>query len=141
MTTVVWDGAVLAADSQEADDYIEQHASQKLFKVGNTLIGIAGCVSSARAFIEWVKKGEPEDEKPKVSGLIALVIRPNGRAFEYGETLTPIPAAKKTAIGSGRGPALGALLAGATADEAVRITKKIDPNTGGRIRKLKLNGA
>ena len=139
MTTVAWDGTWLAADSQEQDHCIEPYSSQKLFRVKNTLVGLAGDRAESLRFLKWIERGEIEDEGPKaLHGFYALVIRPSGRAFEYTKSLMPLACAKRTAIGSGRGPALGALLAGATAVEAVRIARRLDPYTGGRIRKLKL---
>lgn len=137
MTTIAWDGSTLASDSQEQDDYIEQHASRKLYRIKNTLVGLAGCSASGIQFVEWVKRGEMPDERPKFSGdFCALVIRPNGKAYEYGSSLTPMPAGRKTAIGSGRGPALGALLAGVSARDAVKIAIKLDPNSGGPVKSL-----
>ena len=138
MTTIAWDGKTLASDSQLTDDFIEQRSVKKLFRVKGSLIGVTGDYSSGLLFVNWFQGGELEDERPKLTNFSALVVRANGEAFEYDKSFVPIPAGRITAIGSGRGPALGALLAGANAVEAVHIAKKVDPDTGGLVKKLTL---
>lgn len=141
MTTIAWDGETLASDSRASDDAIEQHSCRKLFRVGETLIGISGDLEEAYEFVAWVRRGEVVDEKPRgFKDLSAIVIRPNGRAFEYGVRCMPVPSARLTAAGTGRCFALGAMLAGASAVEAVAIAKRLDPNSGGRTQTMRLRG-
>lgn len=141
MTTVCWDGRTLASDSQiQEDDAIEPGGLRKIYKIGNVLAGFAGNVENGMEFILWLKAGADPANKPTKfdRDFKALVIRPSGRAYGYEGRLVPCRCGKITAIGTGRTAALAAMMAGASAEQAVRIAIQLDPNSGGRVRVLDL---
>lgn len=69
----------------------------------------------------------------------ALVIDLNtGKCYMYENRLYPYEVHPPFAIGSGFKYAMGALLAGATATQAVEIAIRLDKNSGGPIQTIDL---
>ena len=58
--------------------------------------------------------------------------------MQYDAKLTPLRTEKYAAVGSGAVFAIAAMDCGKSAVEAIRIAKKRDVNTGGRIRTIKV---
>ena len=159
MTTIAYKDGVLAADGQittgtliHALDYQKIHIVEKgtHFYRGqpqNTrklLVGSVGDSCWGLRFRIWVEDGgamggtipKPEDDK----GWLGFTIAPDGNLQEYThwgmiEYKTP----NEMAWGSGREIAAGALIAGASAEEAVRIAAQKDTLTGGEITVLRLS--
>lgn len=140
MTTIVYRDGVLAADSLATMGDTKIHGRyMKIRRIGDHLVGTAGSVADSENFIIWLKSGDVDVPPPK-GNYSALIVDPRGRVreIENGSVL-PVPrGAKFFAIGSGAPYALGALYAGATAAEAVKIAAKIDTNTGLPVKTLKL---
>ena len=135
MTTITWDGKTLAADSRVTDGCIEQVRCKKIHKAGEYIIAFCGDYAEGLAFVKWVKDGMVAERKPEdLEDFGALVVHPDGKVFEYTKRLIPLPCGCPTAAGSGRKSAMGALLAGANAVEAVKIAAKLDPYTGGPVQ-------
>jgi hypothetical protein len=87
-----------------------------------------------------MKAGAPEDDPPDVTGLQALIVRPNGRIFLFESRrhgLVPVEDGYH-AIGTGMAIALGALYAKASAAVAVKAAIKHDRNTGGKVQTIRL---
>ncbi len=103
--------------------------------------GSAGDAGFNAAWSAWVE-GSCQGERPKATrdetGTdVGLVIYPDGR-IELSETGgTWSPSAPYIAIGSGRGIAMGAMLAGADVVEAVRAAIHHDCWSGGEITVLR----
>lgn len=142
MTTVAYRAGVLASDSQATDNQV--WSVQKLWEVADDseviLVGICGDIFAAMAFIEWLKDRE-HARKPQIEceDFEAIVIASNGRVTLWNQSLVPFkPRGKFFAIGSGGAAAMGAMHAGKSAVEAVKIAKRIDPYTGGRVMSLRL---
>ena len=137
MTTIAYDGETLAADSRFTNGYVDDTA-KKIFKIGNIYIATAGRYSQALIFIKWCR--DRTKEKPKAADLgefQALEIR-NGKPFEYDEHCEPVPMSIPAAVGSGAQFAMGAMKAGLNSKQAVRIAMKLDHNTGGKIKTVKI---
>jgi len=145
ITTICYRDGVLAADTLIAYNTYTNGHRDKIAECGNYLVALAGAVCYRRILEKWVKDGCHSDEVPadllnNTSEFSALLVdRVSGRAYEFDDGhLVPIYA-DYTAIGSGTMLALGALAAGATAEEAVEAASLHDKNTGGPVTTYDLN--
>lgn len=137
MTTVATDGKSISSDSRIVGDYIDQIGSPKIFRVGEQLIGVCGSYTECLIYIDWLKAGQRETDRPKFSEFEAIHVSRNG-VYWIDKDLQPIKASPKTAIGSGGRYAMAAMLAGADTKKAVQIAAKLDPYTGGKIVTMRL---
>lgn len=103
------------------------------------LLGCAGRRSDAVAFREYLEGGD----KPKIKEpFSALVLGLNRRATYHSESdLRGLETELPAAIGSGMDYALGAMDAGASAEQAVAIAGGRDGSTGGEVMALLLGAA
>lgn len=141
MTTVAVRDGVLAFDGRvTADGTIVSDSFKKGICKNGKLIGCAGNAAYITAFLEWaVNGGEvPKNHDGKTENICGIVIDQKGRVTEYTEGMLPCDLGKKEfyAVGSGWHFAMGAMAAGASAIEAVKIAARFDTNTGGRIRSV-----
>lgn len=137
MTTLATDGVTIAADGQvTAGHIIEDLARQKVFKLNDgRAIGMAGTLANFDAFKEWFC--DPNAEVPALSeDFEAVVIDGSNRVTVYDDKCRPLSMPVPYAGGSGKEVALGAMLAGATPKEAVKIAIQRDVYSGGRIRTI-----
>lgn len=139
MTTIAWDGATVAADSLViGPSSIRSTAAQKLRVVGDTVYGMTGAFALFDPLVAWHRAGAVPDQFPNLYGETdwTLIVIDGGDAVFYGPT--PYPDASKAAPpqawGSGWEVAMGALLAGKSAAEAVVIAMEVDLATGGKVR-------
>lgn len=132
MTTIAWDGKTLASDSQSNTSFAVQNKIKKIHVVGDKVIATSGCRGTALSFVNGEFDRFPNDEAD------ALVVhKKTGKCFYQGH-MAAIEQGKIHAIGSGSDFAMGAMLAGATSVEAVKIAIKLDPNSGGRVQSVKI---
>ena len=115
-------------------DSATQANVQKVFKIDNALIGVAGCYASAMEFLDWLTQADIDSDKPdNMQDVTALVLR-GGQIWCYEGNLTPYRIYDDfAAIGSGSQAALAAMHMGATTAQAVEIAGRIDPYTGGKV--------
>ena len=133
MTTIAYKDGVMAADSQ-TDWFYRETVDIKIQKKHGVMVGSCGNTGDGKKFRDWIlNKGDKPELKDKFS---ALVVR-NGRVTQYDSCLVPMRSEKYTAIGSGAAFAIAAMDCGKNAIEAVRIAKRRDISTGGRIRTIK----
>lgn len=142
MTTIAWDGKTLAADRRIDFDGVSDVETTKILKRRDgALCGTSGAVSLGAAFKRWFLKGE-KGERPVLSAngerANGLIIRPNGQLVVHDINGWYEAQAKFYANGSGWELAMGAMHAGATAEQAVAIAAKLDGRTGGDIDTLEL---
>ena len=145
MSTVATDGQSMASDSRITDDggAMDQLNFPKIRKLKDCIAGFAGDVESGILFFNWLERGEQDDpaQKPPLDDdvFIGLVLRANG-VFWYGSKLIPggVACGTPAAIGSGGDFAMGAMLAGKTPAESVRLACRVDSNSGGKVRTLRL---
>jgi ATP-dependent protease HslVU (ClpYQ) peptidase subunit len=134
MTTIVWDGRILAADRKRVVLGTPTPA-RKVFRVNRSngdryLVGCAGDLSDCVAFLRWMKSNG-EAVKPSPTSFQALVIDAKRRIWWIDEKLVYIRLTEKRwAVGSGADYALGAMVAGKSAIEAVRIASRLDNSSG-----------
>lgn len=135
MTTIAYRDGVMAADSLSTSDGIAMGTVAKAIRrEDGAMCGAAGSTSLIRALLAWFENGEGGDKPDlKDNGAQALIIRPTGSTEWHDEFGFHVISAPFFAIGSGRDVALGAMAAGASAEEAVEHAIRFDINSGGPI--------
>jgi len=149
MTTIAFDGKSVAADGwQMTDDgTIDRQHIQKIFEAKTNryaVVGGAGETDAVNAFVEWIMGGTPKRTYPEICKERAdyceyFAVTVDGLLEMYERTAKPVSSSKHIdAFGSGRRLALGAMAAGASAENAVRIASQFDIRTGGKITVIDL---
>lgn len=134
MTTIAWDGQILAADRMISyqDNCYEVTKIQRFDK---WLIGFAGGTAIGLQMVDWFKRGAQPETFPtniteeNFSSLIAIDSDKSIYRYEF----TPFPVkleSKQIAIGSGSSYALAAMRTGMSAIEAVRLAIELDIYSG-----------
>lgn len=136
MTTIAWDGHILAVDSQSTSgSLILSNTVKKLYRdVGDyKAIAFAGALQENVIFLDWVRDGMKKDS-PKFDGC-AMCIDASGAlyVFDGNHKGRPLKTDYKDANGTGSEIAMGAMDAGANAIDAVEIACKLDVYTGGKV--------
>jgi ATP-dependent protease HslVU (ClpYQ) peptidase subunit len=132
MTTIAFDGHTLAADRQSTWGGTATK-TRKIFRAthadGRRMIyGCAGLTHECQAYTRWI---DGKIERPEFTDLSILSIDQKGRIWHANQTMLWVRImTKQWAIGSGCDYALGAMAAGKSAAEAVRIASKLDVGTG-----------
>ena len=146
MTTIVWDGKILAADGRAtySSGLIVSTDAVKIFKgkagmciKGEQVIAwaMAGNFSTVDLIEEWLLDGADFDtEFPEDAGFQVLVVTEEHAYSSYDEAFGWIPHHNSGVLGSGTDAALSALAFGKNAIEAVQHAMKLDTGTGGTIR-------
>ena|SRR3990167_3555319 len=135
MTTVAWDGKVLAADRQATNGGLKFHVT-KLKKVNGSLLFSSGDLDTFVAMVEWFRHGANQKELPKVQGekdttISFFEVRPDGTLWCYERSAHPFLVEEPFyACGSGRDYALSAMKLGKGAVEAVLFAGEFDAYTG-----------
>jgi len=143
MTTIAYDGITLASDSQATSSHIHTGDFQKIFKIkfeSGACVLVAGCgdAFAISAFIAWVEDGMCEDEyPPNMDAFTGLVVSDSG-AYLFCDRPHPIPVHAPFGMGSGGDFAIGAMAAGKSARDAVKVAITVDPYSGGKIKTLTL---
>lgn len=145
MSTIAFDGKTIAFDTQiTCDDYAEEVKVQKVFKTNGRIFLFAGGVgdySLVKQFVIWAKHYPifPDQiEYPEPSDSSFIAIDRDGKAWVFSHNSTPVYKTKNNvALGSGGRFALGAMAAGATAEQAIKIAGKFDIYTSG-LKSFKL---
>lgn len=135
MTTIAIDGTTIAADGLRLwSSDIVQLDCEKIRVEGQAIYALAGTFGAFGPAIKWHQAGADPDAVPKVDDWTLFVLDQSG-LNKYTKTLPyPEPMPVPIAFGSGCDQAMGAMMAGATAEEAVRIVSLVSVNTGGLIR-------
>ncbi len=131
MTTIAYKDRIMAADSGCFNGGLYEGEVDKISILPDA--GVIGCCGEYGAIlkvIEWLTAGGKPREKPRLSRdseFTGLLVRPNGEVVHYQLGLRPLRlTADFHAIGSGRQIAVGAMAAGASAEQAVRIACHYD---------------
>lgn len=141
MTTVVYDTRTreMVSDTQMGWHKAE---ADKIYRLSDgSLVGVAGILSDILLALDYLDSEEDADvAKPDISPENHLMqVDPDGNIFVYTHVLRAVPvSAEYFAIGSGSEYAMGAMAQGATAEEAVAIAHKFDPNTGPQTVRVEL---
>lgn len=148
MTTIAVnkeDGVVVVcSDTLMVGEWKDQGKCIKILRVVDergeeAIIGGSGALASIYAFQDWVLGGMDAANYPSQHFVDAnfLLVTKKG-VYSYESYPRPIKVSIPFAIGSGSQFAMGAMLAGASSIEAVKIAAKLDPYTNNKVTVLEL---
>lgn len=143
MTTIAFDGEVIAYDSREtAGSLICDEDCNKRRTANGVNFFISGRSGDESLIIEAYLNA-PQDSYPKEVSQSALIVDGDkvfeaGISRDEGFTCVLVRRGLVTAIGSGSHHALTAMDCGLSAKEAVKMAAKRDTYTGGKIRTFKV---
>jgi hypothetical protein len=146
MTTIIANREGMASDSQMTDGATTA-AVPKFWRIRGWLIGGAGSYPDIIKMVHEMKYHKaltPAEVLEKVDfkkpgDVDLLLLSPKGKLFMSENGSYPLPISDGfAALGTGAQGALVALHLGFSLTEAIRVVKKVDPYTGGRIITRKL---
>lgn len=140
LTTIAYSRGVLAADSASTSNGILCGVVTKLARSPDGHIAaVAGSTLDCAAIRRWVAGGLIGETGVSGNDSSGLLIKPDGSVHLLGSdgALAPIEA-EYHATGSGWQIALGAMAAGASAEEAVRIACRLDGGSCEPIHVMRL---
>ena len=136
MTTIATDGKSMYSDSRQTGAYIDQLAVKKVYRIKGELWGFAGMPANWLRVIKWLTDGgEPPHIEESFS---ALQLDKSGMVYEWCKLLQPVAVGSMASTGSGCDYAMAAMMAGASPKKAVKIAKKLDVHSGGKVKGYKL---
>lgn len=143
MTVIAYRDGVMAGDRQLTSHGVVVGMVTKvhLIKSRRALLACDGDAMLAAAFERWMSTradGDPPPLSQGESSSGALEVRADGTMWLWGGTGFIEFDAPFVALGSGRDLALGAMAAGATAEEAVRYASSLDIYSGGGVDVVKM---
>jgi ATP-dependent protease HslVU (ClpYQ) peptidase subunit len=110
---------------------------KKVFRVRGALVGAAG---DLREIVRWLEAYRKKRDLPDDLSITVLRLSADGlHTWTAADGWLPVDE-PRYAIGSGGKCARGAMAAGASCREAVRIAATIDAGTGGPVRTYRLKG-
>lgn len=144
MTVIAFDGRTVAADKRSNDNGSIRTVTKlhRLFNDDGTIkavLAVNGFADHGMELVAWYKAGAnpetyPHGKRGSEMYTFLQVFRPGKRVIEY--QCGPVPIVfedEKFAGGSGRNAAMGALLAGCSAIEAVKIASQVDAACGNGV--------
>lgn len=142
MTTIVAD----LRTGQMGSDLFVSNGSRvmKMWRCKEGVFGAAGDERAIQRFKEWTTEGgerppQIKDDADDGDSFEALQLK-DGKLFVWGWAIAPEESVRLFhAVGSGGQYALGALLQGASIEEALEIAAEFDGNTKPPFRILKAN--
>lgn len=138
MSTIAWDGRMLAADTRGVIGESLPIESHKLYRLTEgRLYAAVGTKSDLLLAKEWLLMA---GEKPALDeSFAALLVLANGQCVRLEDKLVALPVCEPfVALGSGRDFALAAMALGQTAEQAVALAARFDIWTGMPIDTLRL---
>jgi hypothetical protein len=127
MTVIACKDRVMAADSGVWQGGVWLPSAGKLSRLyGGTIAGVAGWRPEWELALRWYQAGAPPDSRPpnpsEKSDLDVLLLKPNGEIWNLTENFRLFKSEWPIAVaGSHTEFVLGALLAGASAKQAVEL--------------------
>ncbi len=134
MTTIVADARVgLMVSDSKCTGNGSWVPMTKIFRVNGDLFGFAGGVNEREKWLKWHRAGR-KGPRPKLESFEGLLLKQDGTLYELcSDGLEMLIERGFHAVGSGGPAALGAMLSGKHAKEAVEIACLIDPHTAGDV--------
>jgi ATP-dependent protease HslVU (ClpYQ) peptidase subunit len=142
MTTIAFDGRVLASDSAVTAGGYRLGFIEKIFRIEtddgkvSSVIGCAGSSFAVSTMVEWIKAGCVRADMPILNDgndFCAIEVHCDGAAFELNHKFEQLPIKGPWAIGSGEVVALTAMRCGLDAVGAVNMACEIDVLSGGPV--------
>ena len=145
MSIILYTPSAMYADSQGTCGSSRLLCIQKLFREGNTVLGVCGSVDHAESLLHWWRNGRNPEKWPAVQKTDDYSILLEGTrdgVLVYERSPFPWKPRRNVgtrgsfhyAVGSGAPVCRAALLAGADPLEAMRITCEISDGCGGEIQ-------
>jgi ATP-dependent protease HslVU (ClpYQ) peptidase subunit len=134
MTTIAYKDGELAGDGRITEDgTVITDKQRKVHRLRDgRLVGWAGSLAGSKRFLKALR--DNPDTLPELKlDVNAIVIARNGKVSLFEENTWMELKQPHYAYGSGSLIALGAMDAGASATEAVRIAARRDTGSGGRV--------
>jgi hypothetical protein len=144
MTTIAYDGNTLASDSLSCCGFKEQSPARKIYEREKQYIAGSGLVGAIKRWIEWYDDGADHDKFPDLKDDLGgiFIVDKETKLLQVWGAGYPYPVVdwnlKPNALGSGEQFAMGALLAGANAEQAVIIASKLDTGTNDQVQVIVL---
>jgi hypothetical protein len=145
MTTIAYAHGCMAADSMISSSGGFFGSAKKLVagpRGASYLAAAAGNVATSRQFLAWAAGGlvgdPPKMKSPEGNSAIGVILYAQDRFLIFDIDGWNELEADIFAVGSGSDFAKGALAAGATPEEAVRIACRFDNASGGDITTMSL---
>lgn len=134
MTTIAWDGEVLAAD-RLANASGLRRSTKKIFDCGEYWYAGCGTAHEIQMIARWILNGAKPDGKPTLEeggGWGLAVHKGTARAYHVlGKNVELVEYTdRQQADGSGRDFAIAAMSNGMGAVDAIRFAARFDLNTG-----------
>lgn len=128
MTTIAWDGQVLAADTQIRGGSFVRRA-EKLFTIkSGVYFGSCGSREDSLVVANWLQN--PQEEKPRIDEDFAGILIEHGRCYRLEQKLQKdLIKEKHHSVGSGAAHAIVAMYLGQGAVEAIQTAAVFDENT------------
>ena len=139
MTTIAYRSGVMAADSMVSIGNLVFGEMRKVARGPNgELAGASGEACDVAAALAWVEDGMTGQCPDLLQGTELLIAAQNGPVLfrDRDRPLYPI-FGEFFALGSGSAIAMGAMAAGASAEEAVKIACRFDKGTGGEVQVIR----
>lgn len=131
MTTIAWDGYVLAGDTLANGSF--KRYTNKVFTIRpNVYFSGCGYLEDCMAVVAWLKS--EEKDKPKLEENFAGILIEDGKPYRLEQKLIKLPIKEEYhAVGSGAGHAIVALYLGQDAVAAVKIAAMFDTDTSADV--------
>lgn len=142
MTTIAYKDGVLAADTLATWGNSRDGYFGKIARRGPYLAAVSGGMPAAQAFLDWFRRGCVGDapqipESPDNAKAFCVIITPDDIVLTHTPWGWERTRNVDLAMGSGANYAQGAMAAGASPEEAVRIACLYDTHSGGEIEVLR----
>ncbi|AIW01734.1 proteasome subunit beta [Pseudomonas phage vB_PaeM_VL12] len=140
MTTIAYKDGIIATDGRITQGgVITNEDAEKRLEVDGIVFWLSGAVCDWKVLAEAYVNGDGmEDHELKVSGLVLDGDGLHFISWDGGIYSEKVNLERPRAAGSGTQFALGAMMAGASAEEAVEAAKALDIYSGGTVRSYKL---
>ncbi|WKW89021.1 peptidase HslV family protein [Pseudomonas phage LSL4] len=140
MTTIAYKDGIIATDGRITQGgVITDEDAEKRLEVNGIVFWLSGAVCDWKVIAEAYVNGDGmEDQELKVSGLVLDGDGLHFISWDGGIYSEKVNLERPRAAGSGTQFALGAMMAGASAEEAVEAAKALDIYSGGTVRSYKL---
>lgn len=143
MTAIAYRDGIMAADSVgwTADCHVKVTVAPKIKRRGDgSIFGASGNTDEIKLFCEWVITGATEGEEPSITGDFgAILVTPDGKVWACGRKCVFYEFfGEFIALGMPEKFMYGALFAGASAEETVRLAVLHTDGAGGTVQVEKL---
>lgn len=149
MTVIAVKDRAMASDSASfLGSLVVDENARKIYRSRNGLFAATGEANDCYRVGLWFEGGEDPAAKPEglrsgADGISGLILRPNGRAWLIDDRLSPHPCGQAaTSVGGDQVVSFveGAMAAGASAEEAVRLALPRCNYIGGFVQVERLDG-